>query len=487
MQIVERGRLRLHDGVELGLEVQLASDVLEQKEQSAHRVALARNGQGAIIRQGPSVFLHPVNIEIVGEFLSAPFGIIRAGRQLAALAQAIQQLPVVRAVQQEALIEIPHVAEGLVVEGQFPVGTKDGDGVGDMVQRLVMRTDMAVQFLAGILLRGHIERHRPCPTGQRESQHTHRAALTIHHHVARLVYIGALGNRLASLVCGGLVQHQLAVQHTVEVHAVDGLNIGRVHPLQLAHAGHAPGGERRLAQHVEESRGIAGDDLTGFFQLAAGRAFFQTLDGRVCDPDDGASASCAAIGLQEAAGGPNNGQRKRLPRIAQFAQADAQRCVLSGTVTRFQISKALNDPHRRIGRDRIICKAEQTGQRDGRTIKFGRRHLFTVGFQRIALPDQDHAGMGPENRAMLRQQGFEIGRPVLVFTGGPTGTIGNTQRPQQGREAQRRCTGRHDDRDLVRRDCHSVFNPNRTNRSPVGGRNWLTDCSLCVKAALTRG
>ncbi len=71
----------------------------------------------------------------------------------------------VRAVQQEALIEIPHVAEGLVVEGQFAIRPEDRDSIGNMVQCLVMRANMAVQFLARIFLGGHIERHRPCPAG----------------------------------------------------------------------------------------------------------------------------------------------------------------------------------------------------------------------------------------------------------------------------------------------------------------------------------
>ncbi len=51
VQIVERGRLRLHNGIELGLKVQFACDVLEQQQQATHRVALACDGQSPVIRQ----------------------------------------------------------------------------------------------------------------------------------------------------------------------------------------------------------------------------------------------------------------------------------------------------------------------------------------------------------------------------------------------------------------------------------------------------
>ena len=103
-------------------------------------------------------------------------------------------------IQKEAFIQIPHVAEGLVIESQLPVCAKDGDSIRHMVQRLIMCANMAVQFLAGILLLGDVEGHGPCPTGQRECQHTHRAALAINNHVARFIYICAFGNRLAGLI-----------------------------------------------------------------------------------------------------------------------------------------------------------------------------------------------------------------------------------------------------------------------------------------------
>ena len=90
MQIVQRRRLRFHDGVEFCLEVQLAGNVLEQKKQAAHRVALARDGQCAVIRKRPGVFLHAINIEIIGQLFSAPFGIIRPSRQFAAFTQTVQ-------------------------------------------------------------------------------------------------------------------------------------------------------------------------------------------------------------------------------------------------------------------------------------------------------------------------------------------------------------------------------------------------------------
>ena len=50
MEIIERGALCFHNGIELGLQFQFARNVLEQKQKAAHRVALAGHRQGPLIR-----------------------------------------------------------------------------------------------------------------------------------------------------------------------------------------------------------------------------------------------------------------------------------------------------------------------------------------------------------------------------------------------------------------------------------------------------
>ena len=188
-----------------------------------------------------------------------------------------------------------------------------------------------------------------------------------------------------------MVQHDLPIQDAVEVHPIDCLNVRWVHPLQLAHAGYAPGRERRLTQHVKEGCRIARDNLARLFQLAAGGAFFQSLDGGVGDPDDRPRASRPPVRLKEAARRPDDGERESLSSIAQLAHANPQRRVLSGTVTRFEVGKAFDDAHCRIGRNRIVGEAEQASQCHRRTVKLRRGHFFTIGLKRLTLPDQDYA------------------------------------------------------------------------------------------------
>ncbi len=131
--------------------------------------------------------------------------------------------------------------------------------------------------------------------------------------------------------------------------------------MQLAHAGHAPGRERRLAEHVQERRRIARDHLAGLFQLAAGGTLFEPLDRRIGYPNHSPRASRAAICFEETARRPNNCQGKCLSGLAQFAQAYAQRRILPGAVARFEVCEALDDTNGRIHRNGIVSKAEQAG------------------------------------------------------------------------------------------------------------------------------
>ena len=394
VQVVEGGALRLDQRIEARLQVELDGDVLEQQQQAAHRVTLAGDRQRAPVREGPLVLFHAVEVEIVGNLLGAPFGIVRAAGNLAALAQPVEQLAMVRPVEKEGFFKVPHVAEGLVVEGQLALGAEDGDGVGHMVQRFVMGTDVAVQFFARVLLHRHVKGHRPCPAGQRECQHTHRPAIALDHDMTRLVMLLAVGNRLAGLLGHRLVERRLLLQQPVEARDVDGGEIGGVGPLQAAHAGHTPGRERRLAQHVEEGGRIAGDHLARFLEFSAGGAFFKPLDGRISDPHHGARAGRAAIGFQEASRRADDGQRERISLLAQLAQPNAQRRVLSRRVACFQIGDAFDDPDGRIVRDGGVRETQKARQRHGRAEHVRRRNFVAFDFQRLALPDQDHARMG---------------------------------------------------------------------------------------------
>ena len=186
--------------------------------------------------------------------------------------------------------------------------------------------------------------------------------------------------------------------------------------MQLAHARDTPCREWCLAQHVKEGCRVPRDDLARLFQLAAGGTFFQPLNCRVGNPNHGAGTSRTSVSLKKATRRANNGQGKSLSCIAQLTQANSQRCILSGAIARFEVSQPLNDTHSRVGRDRVIGKAQQACKRDGRSVKFRRRDLDIISFQRIALPDQNNARMRAQNGAMLGKGRFKIGRPVLVLS-----------------------------------------------------------------------
>ena len=166
--------------------------------------------------------------------------------------------------------------------------------------------------------------------------------------MARLVGFGVAADRLLRLRGHVLVEHDLAVEHMVDVRRADGFEVGAVDPLQLAGAAHAPGREGRLAQHFEEGHRIARDSGAGFFEAGARAGLFKALDGGVGDPEHGAGAGGAAVGFEEAAGRPDDGQRERRAFVAKLFQALAQRRVLAGAIAGFEVGEAFEDAHARI-------------------------------------------------------------------------------------------------------------------------------------------
>jgi len=63
-----------------------------------------------------------------------------------------------------------------------------------------------------------------------------------------------------------------------------------------------------LAEHFEEGHRIAGDRGAGSSMRARAPDFFETLDGRVGDPQHRARAGGATVGFEEAAARPDDGE-----------------------------------------------------------------------------------------------------------------------------------------------------------------------------------
>ena len=88
--------------------------------------------------------------------------------------------------------------------------------------------------------------------------------------MAGFINLFAFGQRLADLLNRFFIQHDLALEHTVEIVAIHHIDISRVRPLQAPHAGNTPSWEWRFSKHIEEGRRVARNHLPRLFQASAG-------------------------------------------------------------------------------------------------------------------------------------------------------------------------------------------------------------------------
>ena len=184
------------------------------------------------------------------------------------------------------------------MENQPAISAKNSDRISNMVECFAVGLHMSVQILTGLFLIGHIKGHRSGTAREREGQDTHRPAFLIDGQRASFIDIGALIDRPAHLLGRFFVEHQLAFQHMVKIGRFNSIKIGLVGPLQLAHAGHAPGGKWRFSQHFQKRRRIRGDHLSGFFQAATRCTFLNTARCGIRNPNYGTRACSASISIQ---------------------------------------------------------------------------------------------------------------------------------------------------------------------------------------------
>ena len=239
-----------------------------------------------------------------------------------------------------------------------------------------------------------------------------------------------------------LVEHDLAVEHVIDGGGAHGLEIGAVDPLQLASAGHAPGGERRLAEHFEEGHRIARNSGASLFKAGAGARFFKALDGRVGDPEHGAGAGRASIGFKEAAGWTDDGEREGRAVVAELFETFPEGRVLSVAVARFEIGEAFENADAGIIGRAVIGKAEDAHEGDRRSVKIGqapfrlRLRLFAfVGF--FVFPDHDDAGVGAEYAFRARQTLARFLFFFAIFARRAACAVGYPQGPEKGCDAER--------------------------------------------------
>ena len=302
-----------------------------------------------------------------------------------------------------------------------------------------------LERLAGGFEIGDVEGHAAEAAGEREHLHAHGAAFARDNNVAHLVGFGVAVDGLLRLTGDVLVEHDLAVEHVVDAGRADGFQVGAVHPLQLAGAGHAPGGEGRLAEHFEEGHRVARDRGAGLFNARAGAGLFKALDGGVGDPEHGAGAGGAAIGFEEAAGGADDGERERRAVLAELLQALAQGGVLAGAVAGFEIGETFEDADARIFGRAIVGETENAHEGDGRAVEVGQAPFGLVlrtrgAFGKLCVfPDHDDAGVGAEDALGAGQLFAGLLFLLAIFPCGAAGAIGDPQGPEQRCNAKCRC------------------------------------------------
>ena len=157
VQLVQRRALDLDLGVEAAAQLQLVGDVREDQQNAAQRVRLAHDAQGAPVRQRPAVVRRGLRRAIELQLTHLPAGIVDHLGQAATLAQTVQQFGMGRTFVQPGRVDVEQGLEGGIVEGQPLLRAEDGDGVGQVVQRLVMGVDVAAQGVARLFRLGHFD------------------------------------------------------------------------------------------------------------------------------------------------------------------------------------------------------------------------------------------------------------------------------------------------------------------------------------------
>ncbi len=286
-ELVERRLLHLDQRIVLGLELQLVGDVAEQQEQAAHRVRLAHHLQRAAVGHAPHVVGAGGQLLVAVELPGLPLGVVGGLRQPPALAQAVQHLGMAGLLGEPGRLQPPQFGEGRIVEDQLLGLAEHRHGVGDVVQRLVVRLDVALQELAQLLPFADILRPDADPAAfQRLGGDVEGAALAGDRRPADGVAPLAEVGRLAGQRVGGAVEGDAPVRGLVEAGGVGGLQPGGVDP------------DGRAVRRGDPGRGGAGVQ-EGREARRGGQA--RVLADRRGEPEPGERAGRAALDGHQAA------------------------------------------------------------------------------------------------------------------------------------------------------------------------------------------
>ena len=340
VQLVQGGALDIDQRVVARPQGQLVCLVLEDQHQAAQRVALAGDPQRAAIRQRPELVrcLFGRGLVVARQLVRLPACEISLFRQKALLAHAVKELAVGRTVVEPGIIQLEQAGKGRVVEVQPLRAIEHHNGLGHVVQRLVMGTAEALQRHLGFLALGDVDGKAGGTARHREDQALHGAAAAFDDHDPGLGHGGAFFGRPGGLLGQTAIQRRLVLEHLVQAFTLDRLDIGRIDPFQTARRIHAPGREGRATQHVQEGHRVLGDQAASLFDASTGPGFLQAADRRIGQPDHQLRAGRPAIHFQKAAAGPQNGQGKGFATLGQIMEAAAQRGLLTAGRTGLIIS-----------------------------------------------------------------------------------------------------------------------------------------------------
>ena len=195
---------------------------------------------------------------------------------------------------QPGRIEVPHVAEGLIVEAHALIGGEDGDRRRDAVERARLAGHLAGQLVLHILQRRDVDHRAGAGAADRHDDGVEAAPFAGHHGLQPLAERFAAGERgFRRAALARLQKLALLVEHLIGAGGLDGRDIGAVDPDQLALRVAEPDGH---GQRVEQ-RLLRGEFLIGGALLAQQVGEFDPAPGEIAEFEIIAAARSARLGF----------------------------------------------------------------------------------------------------------------------------------------------------------------------------------------------
>jgi hypothetical protein len=292
--VIDGFALDLDQRVVTGFEIHLFGEVLEHPGRTALRMGRGDDTQRLSVRQMPGIGLRVERL-VDGKRRVLPVAPVQLLGKLAIGAQPVEQLAIVRLRFQERQFEAPELYESLVIELQPALAVEDRDRRREMVERLGMAFQRALQFLAYRFGLGNIDRHASRAVGRHDvGDIEYRPVAMDHGREAVMERRKRGGCRLDHFPADRAEQLAPFAHGLGGARCIDGIAIGVVDPGEFALGVPAPD---RLFDRVEqrlENGNRAGQALA--LDLELGEFSAQIVESQ--ETDEGLAAGNAALDFQ---------------------------------------------------------------------------------------------------------------------------------------------------------------------------------------------